>query len=138
MKIFNKIKQAKNKAMAYRESVEQKKVIRTAESLKDLKRQRLAKEGRVKIYEQRDIEQNKLNKTNQNLRKRTPAYRVADAIRRKVQENKKSGRGFGNSSIGGNFAQNSGSGQIGNFTIGQNNKPKSKPKQKGRSITIKY
>lgn len=121
MNVFKKIKEAKSKAMDYRDKVQQQKAIRTAEQLKELKKQRIAKEGRVRIYEAKEQEEMKLKKANMNLRKRTPAYRVADAIKSKLKESKKSNRRtMGAGQLGGNFVSKKPSGKIGTFNIGKN------------------
>ena len=109
MNIFKKIQEKKDKVYAYRNKLEQDRAIKTVEQLKELKKQRIATEGRAKIYELKDREQMKLNKAKESLRKRTPTYRVVDAIKQKLKENKaRSSSRFG------------GSGQLGNFTVGQN------------------
>jgi hypothetical protein len=124
MNIFNIIQNKKKEIVKYKDEQQQKKAIRTAQTLKELKARRQALEGREKIYKLEEKEKEKINKAQQNLRKRTPAYRVINAIKDNLKEKqkrnmKKGSNNFGNMSLGGDFAKNSG-GQIGSFNVGKN------------------
>lgn len=123
MNIFKKIQQTKKEIIDFRDKQQQKRAVATANSLKELKEKRQALEGREKIYMIEEKEKEKINKLQQNLKKRTPAYRIANAIRDNLREKqkqnmKKGSSGFGNMSIGQNF--DSGNGKVGDFSVGQN------------------
>ena len=88
MNIFKKVKQSREKFKKFQNEREQQKAIRTAERLKELKKKRLALEGRAKIYETEEKEKAKLKKVQQNLRKRTPLYRIGHAVKDQIKKNK--------------------------------------------------
>lgn len=86
--IFNYAKKVKQKAKSYRDNLEHKRAIKTANELKELRQERLKKEGRLKVYKIKEKEQAKLKEANLNLRKRTPAYRVINALKDNMKKNK--------------------------------------------------
>lgn len=92
--IFNYAKKVKANAMERRERKEKERAIRTANQLKEMRKERIKKEGRERIYLMKEKEEARLKKANLNLRKRTPAYRIANAVKdnyKRYKKNKKPG-----------------------------------------------
>lgn len=153
MGIGDYIRAKKKAIMDYKDKREQQKTIRTANQLKEIKKERIKAEGREKIFKAKDREEMKLKKAKMNLRKRTPAYRVQDALKDRVKQNRKEGKGLlnlgsGSSGMGGGFVNNLGGSSFNNnfmnrldggssssFLDRYDRKP-TKKKSKGKSITI--
>jgi len=140
MNVINKIKEARRKVMDYKDKRDSDKAIRTAGELKELKERRIRAEGREKIYKTNDREKTRLHKAEMNLRKRTPTYRVIDAIKSKLKENKK--RNMAKGGMGFNFMGDSNTKSPLQESLGfsfGNQEPVKRTKikrKKGKTITI--
>lgn len=143
---FDMVKKAKKKASAYREDVMQRKAIKTAGELKELKRRRVAAEGRAKIYDIRNKERKKLEAAESKVRGRSLGAKVAKKLAQNYKENRKKSGGLfgGDDKKGGAWTVPGADLDIGapGSPIGTSPllRKKEKPKQKkkgGTKITIK-
>ena len=92
--IFNLAKKVYSDTKERADLRQQNRAIRTAGELKELKRKRLALEGRAKIYQQKDKEEAKLNKAREELKGRSTLGRLrAEVVKRQKKGGKK--REFG-------------------------------------------
>lgn len=131
MNVFKKIREAKRKAMGYVDKKQQERADSVASDLVELRKKRAVLEARERVHRKADRERELFKKAEQNLRKRTPLYRVADAIKKNLKENKSNkGNISGISNTGPSPLQQS----LG-FSFGGKKEVKSK-KRKGKTITI--
>lgn len=99
--VFGKIREAKQRVKQHMDDREDKRMIRTAKDLQELKKKRIRAETHAKVYAEKDMERSKLSDAKMQMRRRTPAYRVAHALKeeykgyRKGAEKRKSGKFYG-------------------------------------------
>lgn len=102
MNIFKKIRDAKYNAMDRIEKIK-KDYSSTQEDLNKEKSLRLKVEERKKLSDNMYKEKEKRKKAEVQLRKRTPAYRVINALKDNIKKNKKNKSKFGSLPTGKNF-----------------------------------
>jgi hypothetical protein len=95
MNILNMIKEQKGKLNTYLDNKEQARTMKEAEQLQYLRKERIKLEGRENIHRLKDKEQSRITKSKQNLRKRTPTYRVMNAIKDNLKKAKTNKRKMG-------------------------------------------
>ena len=96
MNIFNKIKEAKNKAVKFKDNYEQQKAIKVAQQLKALKQEKQKLQGRAKIYNLQRKEQQEIKDLKRQQFNNSTLGKLSKSLKDNVKKNKKNkNRQFG-------------------------------------------